>query len=359
MYLGERWLRPIDDAVVNVLKDRNILYEAGLMEAAAERVRADAGLSGFCCADCAAGGSCASGLSGMGLNIADIPDELTFVDPDTNTTSGGVGHSLLDASLKAFQSGDPISGALTVAATAASFIPGVGPIASGVIQLGSQFMGNLAHWLSLGAGRKEADMITSGPNGNIQDAVFRRIQDIAAEGLNSVNIKTLQNDVIELQQLRSLWLTFLSNTSHFTDGRASTQAADSIMPYLDGTCGYHWPPPLRPDYSSGCGTTHPTPFGNAWPGDWGYGAGLLGALTRRLIDLGGQVIMYPTQGAGVPSLRPAIPGLPAIPQAGYLPPVSPLSPIRAGLIPDISGSSNLVPIAIGGLALLMLSRRAS
>jgi hypothetical protein len=237
-------------------------------------------------------------------------------------------------------------------------IPGVGPIAAGALQIAGTMGKNFAQWFHLGTGRREADLIT-GPPDYIQNKVFQRIVDIGNQGLNSTNILEIQNLVIELQQLRSLFLTFLSNTSQFHDGRASVQAADTVMPYLDGTCGYHWPPPLVPDFIADCGTVHQTPTGNAWPGSWdGYGSGLLGALRKHIVDYGGQVPAFNlTQGVGVPSLAYAIPGLAQLPQAGYLPPVSPLSPIQtAGFIPDLSAGVSTPAMVAAAAGLFFLLR---
>jgi hypothetical protein len=296
-------------------------------------------LADLCCDSCAHGGECES--PGLGFTL---PEGLTTSSDGNGSFSWSdvAGQALSFLSPDGMSSGSDIINAVAMGLNA---VPGVGPIASSIV---STFGPALSSILHIGAGRTEADIITGPPN-HVQDAVFNRIVAISQVGLSSTSVPQLQALAAELQQLRAAWLTFLGNTSHFRDGRASQQAANTIMPYIDGTCGYHWPPPLNPGQTSGCG--------GAWPNDSGYGAGLLGALLRRIVDNGGQISSPQlTQGTGPfgPSLQTPIPGLPMLPQGGYLPPVAPLSTIRSAGIFPVGSSGISMPIAIGGAAALAL-----
>jgi hypothetical protein len=291
-------------------------------------------LSDLCCDDCAQGAPCSSGL---GFDIAP-PDRLGLTLP------GFVQDTLDFLPPSGMADGLDI---LNGVAVGLDFVPGVGPIAS---ELVSTFGPALASIFQIGAGRHEADIITGPPN-YVQNSVMNQITSISRTALNSSSIPQLQQFIQQLRNLRSAWLTFLGNTSHFHDGRASQQAANDTMPYLDGTCGYHWPPPLNPGQGAGCG--------GAWPTDFGYGAGLLGALERRLIDAGGQLPPpVITQGGSPfgPQLQFQTPGAPVIPQPGTLPPVSPIRTIPSGGVIPVSGGISTPMLAAGAVGLLLLSR---
>lgn len=299
-----------------------------------------------CCDDCLRGLPCsAPGLgfaidsrlehaTGLGLTlpsfISDVQQTLDFVPP------AGMSQGL-----------DILNGV----ASGLDFVPGVGPLASSVVSIFSSALSSFDHWLHIGAGRSEADLITGPPN-HIQDQVMNQIKSISYVGLSSNSVQQLQALIQELYQLRASWLTFISNTSHFHDGRASEQAANTVMPYLDGTCGYHWPPPMNPGQREGCG--------GAWATDFGYGAGLLGALEKGLADRGGQVSPPQiTQGMSPfgPYLQTPIPGLPEIPQAGTLPPVSPIRTIQSAGVVPVGGLSSSAPLLLGAAGVLFLSMR--
>jgi hypothetical protein len=306
-------------------------------------------LADFCCEDCARGLPCSSaGLgfslapeyehsTGLGLTlpsfISDIQDTLNFVPP------AGMSNGL-----------DILNGV----AAGLDFVPGVGPLASSVVSIFSSAFSAFGNWLHLGAGRKEADVITGPPN-HVQDQVMNQIKAISYVGLNpNATVQQLQALIQELYQLRAAWLTFISNTSHFHDGRASEQAANTVMPYLDGTCGYHWPPPMNPGQRQGCG--------GAWPTDWGYGAGLLGALEKGLVDRGGQIPPPQlTQGQGVlgiPTLETLTPGQAWLPQPGTLPPVSPIRNLQPTTVIPVGGGTSLtMPLVFGSAAALFLFMR--
>jgi hypothetical protein len=313
-----------------------------------------------CCMGCAMGTGCESGLGQDPLTdfTGGVP---AFLPPDQPTSAPTVEQQILEGSINFVSpsTGDSGPSILSAVAAGTNFVPGVGPIASPLVGVIGTWFRALDNWLHIGGGRSEADLITKSPYGNIQDQVFQHIKSIGDQVTGSTPVPELQAFQRQLEQLRSAWLTFLSNTTHFHDGRAPAQAANSIMPFLDGTCGYHWPPPLVPDWNTACGTDHPTPFGNAWVTDWGYGSGLLGVIKRRIVDAGGQLAPPQlTQGfTGIPGLDTPTPGRAYLPQAGYLPASGPLptwsstgvQPVQAGF-----PASSLLAIAAGLFLMKML-----
>jgi hypothetical protein len=316
---------------------------------------------GICCDDCARGLPCSS--QGLGFSLAPeyehsaglgltLPDWLVPPSDSQDGSSPSV-LSIAQQGLS-FLAPDGMSNGvdiLNAAAIGLDFVPGVGPLASSVVSTFGPAVASIFH---IGAGRKEADVITGPPN-HVQDQVMNQIKAISYVGLKpDATVQRLQALIQELYQLRAAWLTFLGNTSHFHDGRASEQAANTVMPYLDGTCGYHWPPPMNPGQRSDCG--------GAWPTDWGYGAGLLGALEKGLVDRGGQIPPPQlTQGQGVlgiPTLETLTPGQAWLPQPGTLPPVSPIRNLQpTSVIPVGGGTSLTMPLVLGSAAALFLFMR--
>jgi hypothetical protein len=211
--------------------------------------------------------------------------------------------------------------------TISNFDPtGTSQLASSVIHAFQTVEG----WLNIGTGRNEADLIVP-----IQNAIGDRLVQMNNEIATS-NIPKLQSFILELQQMGTYFRNFVGNKTKFPDGRASTQALNTIMPLIDGTNStYNL---VRADQ----GTT--------------------GSVTRRLQQIGG-VLPPPTltQGyGGEPSLQYQTQSYPWLPQAGSLPPLAPLSSLKSTPIEVVGAGfgGGTVPIIGAGLLLLLLSRRA-
>lgn len=186
--------------------------------------------------------------------------------------------------------------------------------------------------LGIGEGRREADVIVP-----VQNQIHDRLAQISA-AVNSGNIQQLQMWFAEVQQMGIYFLNFLRDP-RFTDGRASEQAANDIMPLIDGSGDYAWP--------------------NLVPGGIArQDGGLSGQITRRILALGGKVgPSQISQSFGVPQLQVPEPGHPYLPEAGYLPPTAPLPEVTAaGIVPVVTGALPWL-IAGGGLLFLLARRR--
>jgi len=83
----------------------------------------------------------------------------------------------------------------------------------------------------IGAGRREADAIVPFQN-QVGAALAQINRDIA-----TANIAALQSMYQVTIQIGNQFKAFVAQPQ-FTDGRASTQALNTIMPLIDGTCGY-------------------------------------------------------------------------------------------------------------------------
>jgi hypothetical protein len=221
---------------------------------------------------------------------------------------------------------------LDTATMVSQFDPtGTSQLATGIAQGFKSAWDALEGVFNIGAGRKEADLLAP-----IQNQIGQRLAEIN-NGINAATITQLQRFWDEVATIGREYTLFAMDPKFTEDGdyRASTGALNTIMPLIDGTDA----------------------DGNQVRAD----RGTLGTIERRLIAMGG-TISQPniTQGYGssiVPTLRQPIQNYPYIPQAGTLPPVSPLSPIRATLQPS-AGMTDYLPIAIAaGLALTFLSRR--
>lgn len=171
-----------------------------------------------------------------------------------------------------------------IAAQAAQFIPGIGEIASEVVNTFDVVLNELTGWLGIGAGRQEANLIVP-------------VQNQVMAALGNVTNQILTGSVVSVATLQGLYRTVwqygvgfqefvLLNT--FTDRRASGQALNTVMPYIDGSCGY------------------PVPVAStATPGKWNcltWGAGtiggpgtngMLGAITRAIQAQGGALPVLP------------------------------------------------------------------
>lgn len=194
-------------------------------------------------------------------------------------SSAGMGFYNLDSSTGTSGS---ILGAISMGA---NFVPGVGNIASGAISIFTQTISNFENWLGIGAGRQEADVIVP-----LQNQLGDRLDQITNTfrvGQNP-SVTDLQASYRELWQLGVAFMEFVLQ-HNFTDRRASGQALNTIMPYIDGTCGY--PEPLGYSIpsvvSSNCLT-----WGDGQLGGPGTD-GMMGALKRAIQAKGGTVPTFP------------------------------------------------------------------
>jgi hypothetical protein len=224
-----------------------------------------------------------AGLRGLGQDGTDLTTGDPSTDPNTVDPSN----------LQVPSQGSGNISVLQTAANGQNFIPTIGPIdgspatspsAGGTIQTVNSFVAKLESWIGIGAGRREADIIVP-----IQNQMMQVLGGITNQILIVMNppMSTL------LLLYRQVWAQAVSFQEfvllkNFTDRRASGQALNTVMPYLDGTCGY------------------PVPIGRtATPGtfnclSWGAGTiggvgqnGMLGAIARAIVNAGGTVPTLP------------------------------------------------------------------
>jgi len=187
---------------------------------------------------------------------------------------------------------------------------GVGAPVGAALLLG----GSILDALHIGSGRTEADAIVP-----VQNAIDLRLQEIN-RGINTASIPQLQAWRDELIAMGAEFRRFVTDP-RFTDGRASTQALDTIMPLIDGTDSSGYPCQLNK-------------WGNPCNG------GTIGTIERRAYAMGGALAPPQiTQGGMGPTLQYQLPGLPYIPQSGFLPPVSPVSRTQNAGVITVAGSS--------------------
>lgn len=167
-----------------------------------------------------------------------------------------------------------------------SFIPGVGPFVGPMIGSIKQAVTQFEQWLGIGAGRREADLIVP-----VQDnLVYVQLANITDQ------IRIGQNpDLQTLYDLyREVWIAGVGFVEYvlmktFTDRRASGQALNTVMPYIDGTCGY----PVPAGSQANPGASNCLTWGDGTIGGPGTN-GILGALGRAIQARGGTVQDLPT-----------------------------------------------------------------
>jgi hypothetical protein len=207
----------------------------------------------------------------------------------------------------------------------------------------------------VGKGRTEADLIVPIQNQLINRSGTGQLDQVTQMFIRNPNVAGLQALYQTVERSAQAFIDFVSEST-FTDGRASAQALNTIMPYVNGTCGYSWPPPMRATQSN-C-----VSWGDGTPGGVGTN-GMLGALARAIQRQGGTVpppLITQGYGSTIATLAPSSSqNFPFISQAGTLPNVSPLSPLRPSVVPTISaGMGNLLPIVlIGGAAVWLFQRK--
>ena len=259
----------------------------------------------------------------------------------------------LNTAFTQFTNGDVIGAAATLGPTG---LVAAGLVSTGVgAVIGAALAVGLALTKLIGRGRNEADIIVPIQNQLINPQGTGQLDQITQILVRRPSVQGLQALYDEVQRIGGAFLQFVSDPA-FKDGRASAQAADTIMPYINGTCGYQWPPPMSPTRSN-CLT-----WGAGTPGGAGQD-GMLGALARAILAQGGTVPPpLLTQGMGpYATLQPQhSQSFPWTPQAGTIPNNAPLSPLRPTSVPVISagiGSGILPAVLIGGAAFWLLRRR--
>jgi hypothetical protein len=173
---------------------------------------------------------------------------------------------------------------LGAVSTGLNFVPVVGPIASGASQVLGSAIGAFKNWF--GSGRAEADVIV--PKQNDLVAHLDTITNQILVGL-SPSLSTLDALYREVWQLAVGFMEFVA-MREFTDRRASGQALNTIMPYIDGTCGYPVPLPLRIPYPSQADCLM---WGDGTIGGVGSN-GMLGAIGRAMVMQGGSIPNLPS-----------------------------------------------------------------
>lgn len=289
-----------------------------------------------CMGSCGCGGSCGASpgmgdyMSGEGVD----PEVISWGGP-----SRGIGLGQADAE----------NAELSTIADAAQLVPVVGNIASDIVQI-FQVADSM-----IGKGRREADVIVPVQN-QLMNYLGLVTNNLVAGNLT---VNQLQAYLWIVQQVGVKFIAFVSNTNEFHDGRASAQALNTIMPYINGTCGYRWPPPMAPRQYN-C-----ISWGDGTPGGVGTD-GMMGAISRYIIKLGGQAVPVPvlTQGNGtaMPGLMAPLQGLPTIPQAGTLPPSQVAAQLTAGGTTitggvSVSGFDMSQLLPLGAVAFLLFAAR--
>src|SRR5215831_1715637 len=154
--------------------------------------------------------------------------------------------------------------------------------------------------------QKTLDNILSAfrPGANEADAIVQQAQNPLMANLNTItnqfltstnpSVATLQGLYTQVSNMANSFKVFVLSPK-FTDRRASGQALNSVMPIIDGTCGYAVPLGM---------TATPSQFNCTTWGDGTLGGpgttGMLGALQRAIANAGGRTPFVTT--AGISSL---------------------------------------------------------
>jgi hypothetical protein len=204
-----------------------------------------------------------------------------------------------------------------------------------------------------GEGSREADVIVP-----IQNQAVAQLDQVTQALVRSPSVTGLQNLYRQVEKIGRDFAAFISD-ERFEDGRASEQAANTVMPYIDGTCGYSWPPPMRATQRN-C-----LRWGDGTPGGVGTD-GMLGAISRAILRQGGTLpppLLTQGYGAGYAVLAPGgSQSYPWIPQSGTIPNISPLPSIRPSPVPVVSagmGDMLLPVVLLGGAAFMLFQKRRS
>jgi hypothetical protein len=160
----------------------------------------------------------------------------------------------------------------------------VGQIASVTLTMFNQFLRQFQTWFGIGAGRREADIIVPTQNNLMQ--ALGGITDQIRTGQNP-GLDTLENLYRQVWMMGVAFMEFVLQRQ-FTDRRASGQALNTVMPYIDGSCGYAVPVGY---------TAQPSQFNCLSWGDGTLGGvgtnGMLGAIGRAITAQGGTIQALP------------------------------------------------------------------
>lgn len=147
------------------------------------------------------------------------------------------------------------------------------PAVGTALQSAMSIFATIANAFGIGSGRQEADIIVP-----VQNAIAARLNSIdmqvGHDAMGTTDLTLLNNVYQELKQTGQYFLQFISDKSTFSDGRASQQAANTIMPLIDGTGNYVWPQMVGTPVTA-------DQWGNPTNG------GRMGAVARRIQSLGG------------------------------------------------------------------------
>jgi len=165
--------------------------------------------------------------------------------------------------------------------------------------------------LGIGSGRAEADVIVP-----VQNRLMTNLDAITAQILTGQHpsVSTLMGLYSTVVTLANNFVAFVLS-QRFTDRRASGQALNTVMPYINGTCGYQVPVGFTP---------YPTQYNCISWGDGTIGGvgsdGMLGAISRA-IGLAGGLPPNPGGGGGV-ILNPTLPNPGGTTTFGFSTPVA-------------------------------------
>jgi hypothetical protein len=247
-----------------------------------------------------------------------------MIPPDYGTLRGfrGLGVTSCPQSFNINNLGVPSMGTgntsiLQTLANGADFIPGVGAIDAMTGGAFTTILSMFGQWFNLiGAGRREANIIVP-----VQNQLMAHLGTIT----NQILVGLSPDTGVLTQLYRDVWASGVGFQEfvlmcNFTDRRASGQALNTVMPYIDGSCGYQVPLGLQ---------ATPTQFNCISWGDGTIGGvgtnGMLGAIARALTAAGSTVPnlpdlhqsanmgIRPTQVTGggitIPGLPPTIAGI--------------------------------------------------
>jgi hypothetical protein len=237
----------------------------------------------------------------------------------------------------------------------------MGDVISAVPLPGAQEIGTVITELSglfknIGKGRTEADKIT--PNQNTMMNYLGKITDQIRTGQNPT-VFQLQQLFMDVLAVSQQFIRFVSGTQ-FTDRRASGQALNTVMPYVDGSCGY--PVPLPGGLNFQPGQSNCITWGDGTIGGAGT-TGMLGAIQRAIVARGGALPAPSLIQSPVPTIGTIGPG--SLPQPGLLPapapppPTAPL-PVQASpfvLTAGLSGLADPLTIGLVAVAIMLWPRR--
>jgi hypothetical protein len=227
-----------------------------------------------------------------GLGCAECAGSLASLPPDYGSLRGfGLGDTLpgdpgtfdMNA-LQVPSAGTGATSILQTMATGANFIPGIGPIGGIALQTFTQLLNQFQSWFHIGSGRREADMIVPTQN-NLMAALGGITNQIIIP--DNPTLDVLEGLYRQVWMMGVAFMEFVLQRQ-FIDRRASGQALNTIMPYIDGSCGYPVPVGF---------TANPSQFNCLQWGDGTIGGvgsnGMLGAIGRAITAQGGTIQALP------------------------------------------------------------------